>query len=127
MIIQSSVSVPCIHGACSLYPVAVESACAGCNEQSFALRKMGCTVCRWALWLLRLETDLAQGRRYDPDAWRLECQNYTLGWAYLQEQLPVQPQGDTVAVSQRLYQTYGPDWTHGMLEDSVMPMEIDQL
>lgn len=78
------------------------------------------------MWLLRLETDLAQGRRYDPDAWRLECLNFTLGWAYLQDELPVHPQGDTVTVSQRLYQTYGLDWMLELQGDAVQAMEIDQ-
>ncbi|EIE20595.1 hypothetical protein COCSUDRAFT_37819 [Coccomyxa subellipsoidea C-169] len=82
---------------------------------------------RWALWLLRLETDLAQGRRYDPEAWRMECLNFTLGWAYLRDQLPLHPQGDTGGVSQRLYEVYGPDWRLGQPDGTVEPMEIDQL
>lgn len=82
-------------------------------------------VCRWARWLLRLETDLAQGRRYDPEAWRKESLNFTLGWAYLQEQLPVHIHGKIVAVSQRLYEVYGPDWKPGLNDLTMQPMEID--
>ncbi|BDA50506.1 Alpha-N-acetylglucosaminidase [Coccomyxa sp. Obi] len=82
---------------------------------------------RWALWLLRLETDLAQGRRYDPEAWRMESLNFALGWAYLQEQLPVHIQGETAAVSQRLYKIYGPGWRLGLNDLTLQPMEIDSV
>ena len=63
--------------------------------------------CRWALWLARLETDLAQGQRYDPAAWRQQSLNFTQDWAArTHEPLPCEPVGDTVAVSQRLYEKY---------------------
>lgn len=96
-------------------------------EKCVGSERQAALACRWALWLLRLETDLAQGRRYNPEAWRMECLNFTLGWAYLRDQLPLHPQGDTGAVSQRLYEVYGPDWRLGLPDGTVEPMEIDQL
>ena len=62
---------------------------------------------RWALWLARLEADLAGGRRYDPDAWRAESLAFTLRWARLRSQpLQTASAGDAAAVSQRLYDKY---------------------
>ncbi len=55
----------------------------------------------------------------------MESLNFTLGWAYLQEQLPVHVHGDVVVVSQRLYIIYGPDWRPGLNDLTMQPMEID--
>ena len=55
----------------------------------------------------------------------MESLNFTLGWAYLQEQMPVHIQGDTVAVSQRLYKIYGPDWRPGLNDVTVQPMAME--
>jgi hypothetical protein len=63
--------------------------------------------CRWALWLARLEADLAQGRRYDPEAWRMQSLNFTQEWAArTHEVMPTEPAGDAVAVSRHLYEKY---------------------
>ena len=55
----------------------------------------------------------------------MESLNFTLGWAYLQDQMPVHIQGDTVAVSQRLYKIYGPDWRPGLNDVTVQPMAME--
>lgn len=72
-----------------------------------AWERMCHAYCRWVLWLARLEADLAQGRRYDPEAWRLQSLNFTQDWAArTREPLPTEPVGDAVAVSRRLYEKY---------------------
>ena len=66
-----------------------------------------CSCARWALWLARLEADLAGGRAYDAAAWRAESLAFTLRWAWLRAQpLQVAPAGDALAVSRRLYEKY---------------------
>ncbi|KAK9837149.1 hypothetical protein WJX81_006355 [Elliptochloris bilobata] len=61
---------------------------------------------RWALFVARLEVNLRSGAAYDPQAWRLECLNFTLGWTRGTQRFPLDPRGDSVAVSQRLFAKY---------------------
>ena len=62
---------------------------------------------RWALWLAHLEALLAEGRRYDPEAWRMQSLVFTLEWAAQTRQpLQLEPRGDAVEVSRRLYEKY---------------------
>lgn len=63
-------------------------------------------VARWALFVARLEANLRAGAAYDAKAWRLECLNFTLSWARGDQQFPVEPAGDSVAISVRLYAKY---------------------
>ena len=43
---------------------------------------------------------------YDAEEWRLDALSLTLNWSHSRQQLPLQPQGDAVEVSQRLYNKY---------------------
>ena len=63
---------------------------------------------RWALWLAHLEALLADPTAmYDPEAWRMQSLNFTLGWtAQTRQPLQLEPRGDAVEVSRRLYEKY---------------------
>ncbi len=61
---------------------------------------------RWALFVARLQANLRTSTAYDPEAWRLECLNFTLGWTHGTQRFPTEPRGDTVAISARLFAKY---------------------
>lgn len=56
--------------------------------------------------MARLEANLRARTPYDPEAWRLECLNFTLGWTRRTERFATEPAGDAVAVSARLFAKY---------------------
>ncbi|KAF8069596.1 hypothetical protein HT031_001713 [Scenedesmus sp. PABB004] len=69
---------------------------------------------RWASWLARLAVDLAAGRPYDAEAWRLEALALTAAWVDAgaadggpPAELALAPRGDAVALSTAAYERYG--------------------
>jgi len=59
-------------------------------------------MCRWKLWLLRLQEDLRLRRRYDAGAWHAEVMAFTLEWTRGNASVPVHPCGDAVETAMAL-------------------------
>jgi alpha-N-acetylglucosaminidase len=64
---------------------------------------------RWQTWLAALQSSLATGAAIDVTAIRTQIANGELAWAKQHDTYPVQPYGETLAVSRRLCEKYSAD------------------
>jgi alpha-N-acetylglucosaminidase len=64
---------------------------------------------RWQLWLAALQSALASGQAVDVAAARAQIRGNDLAWTRRHETYPTSPEGETIAISHRLFQTYGAD------------------
>jgi alpha-N-acetylglucosaminidase len=63
---------------------------------------------RWELFLRRLDAALAEARPLDAEALEKDLRDWEVQWTHGQESYPAAPRGDAVAVSRKLWETYGP-------------------
>lgn len=64
---------------------------------------------RWQLWLGALQSALASGQAVDVAAVRAQIREKDLAWTCQHEAYPTKPEGDTIAISRRLFQKYAAD------------------
>lgn len=62
---------------------------------------------RWQAWIARLQEDLALGRPYGREEWRLQCLRMVAEWTHRTDQFPTAASGDPLALSKIMFQKYG--------------------
>jgi alpha-N-acetylglucosaminidase len=75
---------------------------------------------RWQLWLGALQSAIASGQAVDVAAARAQIRENDLAWTRRHETYPTSPDGETIAISRRLFQTYcadASDKTLGVVSD----------
>jgi alpha-N-acetylglucosaminidase len=70
---------------------------------------------RWELWLDALRSALAADQSIDVAAVRARIREHDLAWTRQHDTYPSDPQGETVAISRRLFETYTVDASDSQL------------